>query len=100
MKAASLPDDVPSEVKFEESASVPKTLPPLTLKTHPGIIVEFVEEDAGEFGDSNDAFGTVTGVARAASELIAIAIAMIKTMIKRRDKDDDREDSFMPKMSA
>ena len=101
MKAASLPDEAVSEVKFEESASVPKTLPPLTLKIQPG-------NNRGnswrtkwaELGDSNDALGTVIGVALAASELRIRAIAIGNSMINRRDKYDEGEDSFMPKMSA
>jgi hypothetical protein len=100
MNAASLPEEAPEEVKFEEIASVPNTLPPLTLKTQPGIMVEFVEDEAGALGDSNDAFGIVTGVAFAASELKIRADAMAKGLVKRRDKYDDVEEGFMPKMSA
>jgi hypothetical protein len=100
MNAASLPDEAPREVKFEESASVPNTLPPLTLKTQPGTIVEFVEDDAGELGESNDAFGTVMGVALATSELKIRAEAIAKTRDKRRDTYDDWEESFMLKISA
>lgn len=100
MNAASLPDEVPGEVKFEEIASVPNTLPSLTLKTQPGMIVEFVEDDAGELGDSNDAFGTVTGVALEASEPKIRAASIANTLVNRRERHGDLEDIVMPKMSA